>query len=274
MGIKRDYSQSATRKLFGWVRGQSKKVKVGLGIMLTLISLAAMVVLGRYGSLLFVAAESVHAVGILVLAYKLIKHKSCSGLSLKSQELTAIFLTARLVSSFTTEANIHTALDIASLLSTAWIIYMMRFRLKATYMKKQDTVALYYTVAPSIILAILIHPHAFHYSFFSMLWAFCVYMETVSVLPQLRMIQNAKMIEPFTAHYVFALGVARFLSFANWIYRIYMTRGAYFFLIGYGYLWLPTAILAEFVQTFILADFCYYYIKSYMEGQIVMMMPV
>lgn len=33
------------------------------------------------------------------------------------------------------------------------------------------------------------------------------------------------------------------------------------FLVGAGYIWLPMVIIAEIVQTFILADFCYYYIK-------------
>ncbi|TYI71560.1 hypothetical protein E1A91_D08G304300v1 [Gossypium mustelinum] len=39
-------------------------------------------------------------------------------------------------------------------------------------------------------------------------WAFSVYLEAISVLPQLRVMQNTKIVEPFTAHYVFALGVA------------------------------------------------------------------
>ncbi|GMY28265.1 ER lumen protein-retaining receptor erd-2.2-like isoform X2 [Fagus crenata] len=39
----------------------------------------------------------------------------------------------------------------------------------------------------------------------------------VSVLPQLWVMQNTKIVEPFTAHYVFALGVARFLSCAHWV---------------------------------------------------------
>jgi hypothetical protein len=49
------------------------------------------------------------------------------------------------------------------------------------------------------------------------LWAFCVYLEAVSVLPQLRMMQKAKVVEKFTAHYVFALGLSRFISCAHWL---------------------------------------------------------
>ena len=52
------------------------------------------------------------------------------------------------------------------------------------------------------------------------MWALCVYLEAVSVLPQLRMMQGAKVVEKFTAHYVFALGLSRFVSCAHWILQV------------------------------------------------------
>lgn len=68
------------------------------------------------------------------------------GLSLKTQELTAIFLLARLGSSFSIEKDIHTALDFATLVSTLWVIYMIRFKLKFTYIVELDNLPLYYVV--------------------------------------------------------------------------------------------------------------------------------
>nr|DAD24182.1 TPA_asm: hypothetical protein HUJ06_025645 [Nelumbo nucifera] len=127
---------------------------------------------------------------------------------------------------------------------------------------------------PSAILALIVKPYTKHLIINRVLWAFCVYMESVSVLPQLRLMQNAKMVEPFTAHYVFALGVARFLGCAHWILRVIETRGSYLFFLGTGYLWLPIVFLSEIIQTFILADFCYYYVKSVMEGQLIIRLPL
>ena len=40
------------------------------------------------------------------------------------------------------------------------------------------------------------------------------------MLPQLRMMQKAKVVEKFTAHYVFALGLSRFISCAHWILQL------------------------------------------------------
>lgn len=70
----------------------------------------------------------------------------CLGLSLKTQELTAMFLAVRLYCSFFMEGDIHTILDFATLVSTAWVIYMMRFKLKSTYIGELDNMPLYYLV--------------------------------------------------------------------------------------------------------------------------------
>ncbi|KAK2662748.1 hypothetical protein Ddye_001322 [Dipteronia dyeriana] len=272
MGVRR--GRSPVGVMFGWLGRQPMKVKGFLAVTFVVLTLLAMKFLVKNRDYFFIASEAVHAAGIIILIYKLTTKKTCSGLSLKTQELTAIFLAVRLVCSTIIESDIHTVLDFATFVSTAWVIYTMRLKLKSTYIKELDNFNIYYIVVPCSILAFLIHPYIRYISFSGILWAFCVYLESVSVLPQLRMMQNAKMIEPFTSHYVFALGIARFFSCAHWIIQVYETGGAYLQLIGHGYLWFPAALLAEMVQTFILADFCYYYIKSLKDGQLIMRMPV
>ncbi|KAF3796011.1 putative ER lumen protein-retaining receptor [Nymphaea thermarum] len=276
MGRRRS-SRNPVNVLFSWVRKQSIKVNIFLGVTTVVAILLFLRLLVRDHNHFFVASEAIHVVGIMILAYKLLTLKTCSGLSLKSQELTAIFLAARLVCSFAMENDIHTVLDGATLISTLWIIYMMRFKLKSTYIKELDSMPLYYTVVPATLLAVFVHPHTRHSILYRIIWAFCVYLESVSVLPQLRLMQNAKMVEPFTAHYVFALGVARFLGCAHWILRVIEYGPAYLLLAGSGYyfwyLWGPMVVIAEIVQTAILADFCYYYVKSVIDGQLLMRLP-
>lgn len=89
---------------------------------------------------------------------------------------------------------------------------------------------------------------------FQALWAFCVYLEAVSVLPQLRMMQKAKVVERFTAHYVFALGLSRFMSCAHWLLQLLEGNKYLLQALGSG-LWPVMVLLSEIVQTFILADF-------------------
>ncbi|XP_073291548.1 uncharacterized protein [Primulina huaijiensis] len=270
---KKSSASAPMNKLFAWVRRQSTKVKIFLGVTCVLCALVAVKFLVKKHNHFFIASESVHFTGILVLIYKLTTQKTCTGISLKSQELTAIFLAARLCCSYIMEGDIHTLLDFSTLLSTLWVIYMIRFKLKSTYVSKLDSMPLYYVVAPAAILAILIHPYTHHTHIARMLWAFAVYLESISVLPQLRMMQNTEMIEPFTAHYVFALGVSRFFGCAHWIIQVYDSAGKYLFLVGAGYAWVPMVLLAEIVQTFILADFCYYYVKSVVNGRLLVSLP-
>ncbi|KFK30473.1 hypothetical protein AALP_AA7G265600 [Arabis alpina] len=258
--------------VWSWVRRQPPKVKAFLAVVTGMAALVLLRFIVHDHDNLFVAAEAVHSIGICVLIYKLMKEKTCAGLSLKSQELTAIFLAVRLYCSFVMEYDIHTILDLATLGTTLWVIYMIRFNLKASYMEDKDNFALYYVLVPCAVLAVFIHPSTSHNILNRISWALCVYLEAVSVLPQLRVMQNTKIVEPFTAHYVFALGVARFLSCAHWVLQVVDTRGRLLVALGYG-LWPSMVLISEIVQTFILADFCYYYVKSVFGGQLVLRLP-
>lgn len=70
-----------------------------------------------------------------------------TGLSLKSQELTAMFFAVRLYCSFVMEFDIHTLLDLATLATTLWVIFMIRFKLRSSYMEEKDNFAIYYVVS-------------------------------------------------------------------------------------------------------------------------------
>ncbi|KEH18126.1 putative ER lumen protein retaining receptor [Medicago truncatula] len=272
MGSKRD---SPVNVMFGWLRKRSMKVKIFLGILLAFCAIVVLKHTIREPNFFFKASETVHIIGLIVLIYKLYVHKSCSGISLKSQELTALFLATRLVGRAYIMANLHSVLDLILLLSTLLVIWMIRFKLKSSYIKEFDNMWLSLLVAFCAILAIIIHPLFTHHSWIArVFWVFPTYLETISILPQLRYMQNAKIVETFTGYYVFALGVSRFLSLAFWIIHTYDTRGKYLFFFGHGYFWMLSLFLSEIIQSFILADFCYYYIKSFMQGKLLRKMPV
>lgn len=214
---------------------------------------------------LFVLAETIHFAGIALLSYKLARKRAAGGLSLQSQYLTAAFLGVRLMCSFMMEYDIHTLLDFATLAATGWVVYMLAGPLSDTYQADQDALPWYAVAAPCVVAGLFAHPSTHHPLPFRVLWAACVYMEAVSVLPQLRMMQKAKVVEKFTAHYVFALGLSRFVSCAHWLLQLVDGNSFLLRAIGSG-LWPAMVLLSEIVQTFILADFCYYYVKSYADG--------
>lgn len=85
------------------------------------------------------------------------------GLSSKSQELTALFLGVRLVCGTIMEVDIFTVLDFVTLIATAWVIYMIRFKLKNTYAQPLDNFHLFYVVfiySPFSLSSTLLLPRA------------------------------------------------------------------------------------------------------------------
>lgn len=255
-----------------WLKRQPPKVKTFLGVCTAILALVFLRLVVVDHDYLFVAAEAIHVLGSSVLVYKLTKEKNCAGLSLKSQELTAIFVGVRLYCSLVMEKDIHTFLDLLTVVVTAWVIYTMRYKLRSAHNEELDNLPLYYVLGPCAVLAVLVHPGTSHHLVNRVLWAFCVYLEAVSVLPQLRVMQNAKVVEPFTAHYVFALAIARFLSCAHWILQVLDGDSFLLNALGYG-VWPSMVLVSEIVQTFILADFCYYYVKSVIDGQMMVRLP-
>ncbi|GFY86244.1 ER lumen protein retaining receptor family protein [Actinidia rufa] len=267
-----------------WVRRQPPKVKALMAVISAMAALVFLRLVVEDHDNLFVAAEAVHAIGISVLIYKLTKEKTCAGLSLKSQILTALFLAVRLYCSFVMEYDIHTLLDLATLGTTLWVIYMICFKLKSSYMEDKDNLAIYYVVIPCAVLSIVVHPSTVHHIFQQNLLVvlclsgscFCITSTTCHAeckgSIQGKTILYLPVVEPFTAHYVFALGIARFLSCAHWVLQVLDTRGRLLTALGYG-LWPPMVLLSEIIQTFILADFCYYYVKSFVGGQLVLRQP-
>uniref|UniRef100_A0A671LN71 ER lumen protein-retaining receptor 2-like n=1 Tax=Sinocyclocheilus anshuiensis TaxID=1608454 RepID=A0A671LN71_9TELE len=83
------------------------------------------------------------------------------------------------------------------------------------------------------------------------MWTFSIYLESVSILPQLFMISKTGEAETITTHYLFFLGLYRALYLINWIWRFYFE--GFFDMI---------AIVAGVVQTILYCDFFYLYVTK------------
>eukprot|EP00798_Chlamydomonas_sp_ICE-L_P027702 gene27702-7344_t len=158
---------------------------------------------------LFILSEVAHIVGVSI--------------SLQSQLLTSIFLLARLLCSFLMEYDLHTVLDALTLAGTGTILFGFTFLrdVRITYQREADSVKFFYVLIPVVALSFACYPPSSgHWLFLRITWAFCVYLESVSVLPQLMMLRKSNVVERFTAHYVFALGVSRFLNCSHWLLKM------------------------------------------------------
>ena len=142
-----------------------------------------------------------HIFGILILLKKVAQEKNVEGLSLQSQQLTAGYLGLRLVSSAAFEGNHHTFLDAVTLASTLGVVAVMRGSLRRTYDPKLDmdaSAALKYVLAPCVVLGLFVNPGVVERvpdflrpfaALLNVMWASSVFLEAVSVVPQLVMIK-------------------------------------------------------------------------------------
>lgn len=195
-----------------------------------------------------------HLVSIFILLQKIRSTRSCRGLSFKTQALYAAVFVTRYLDLFYRWVSLYNLfMKIFFIASSLYILYLMKFKFRPTYDPAIDTFKIEYLLGPSVILALL-----FHYSFTptEILWSFSVFLESVSIFPQLFMLQRTGEAETITTHYLAALGAYRALYIPNWIYR-YFTEGNLD----------PIAVSAGLVQTGLYIDFFYVYVTKVLRGQ-------
>ncbi|KAK4787658.1 hypothetical protein SAY86_011491 [Trapa natans] len=199
------------------------------------------------------AGDMTHLISILVLLLKIYATKSCSGISLKTQELYAIVFLTRYLDLFTDFVSLYnTVMKLVFIGSSQAIVWCMRIDrvVKRSYSQELDTFRHHFLILASFVLALLLHEK---FTFLEIFWAFSIYLEAVAILPQLVLLQRSGNVDNLTGQYVFFLGAYRALYILNWIYR--------FFTDPHFGRWI--ACLSGLVQTALYADFFYFYFISW-----------
>jgi len=157
----------------------------------------------------------------------------------------------------------NTFMKIFFICSTAYIIYMMRFKKPfcTTYDSMGDDFPHLMVLIPAaIVLTCIVHSGSKPWE---MVWSFSLWLESVAFLPQIVMLNKIRIVENITSHYVAALGLYRFFYILNWIYR-WQVEGFF--------CW--TQVLSGSLQTGLYVDFLYQYYVSMKEGKPVIELPI
>lgn len=209
------------------------------------------------------AGDMSHVFSIIVLLLRLRVVKNAHGISVKTHELFLIVFVTRYLDLFTTFYSLYNSvMKILYIAATAMIIYTIRFTqpFKSSYDKAQDSFLHYkFAVVPCAIIALLTHliQHKGIGKPIDLLWLFSIYLESISILPQLIVLQRYREVENLTGNYVFFMGAYRFLYILNWIYRSYHEALYQHHFVVY---------FCGVLQTLLYVDFFYYYIKSKAKG--------
>ena len=141
-------------------------------------------------------------------------------------------------------------------------MYTIRLQepIKSTYDKDQDSFLHWqFAVAPCAVIALIsqIIGHGIAGHLYETMWTFSIYLESISILPQLIVLQRYREVENLTGNYIFFMGAYRFLYILNWIYRSQTE-------VGYKHHWV--VYFCGVLQTLLYGDFFYYYLKAKSKG--------
>ncbi|CAO3571623.1 unnamed protein product [Mortierella alpina] len=198
-------------------------------------------------------ADLMHLAFIFILLLKMQKTRSVAGISFKTQVLYAVVFLTRYLDLYTQFLSLYnTFMKIFFISSSLYIVYLMKFKFKATNDPRLDTFQVQYVIGGAALLSLIAN---YKFTFQEILWTFSVYLEAVAILPQLFMLTKTGEAEVITTHYLFALGAYRALYLVNWIYR-YFTEGYVDWIV-----W-----IAGTIQTGLYCDFFFIYFTKVLKG--------
>jgi hypothetical protein len=223
---------------------------------------------GAFSSILTMSVI-VQCLGVVLLGLKMISTDSASGISAKALSMDVLALCFRLSSTLwlngylpvdATGDHVYQLFDICSLAIIAWLLYQVLVVRRHTYQEEEDSLSVLPMTIGAFALATLLHANMNNKPLFDIFWMASLFVSTVSVLPQLWLInKTGGRIEALTSHHIAAMAVSRVLSgIFMWHARRDITC----------YQWMGVnhaiwAILgAHLLHLVLLGDFAYYYLKA------------
>lgn len=109
-----------------------------------------------------ILGDLLHLLSVLIILEKIRRTKNCVGISLKSQELYLIVFATRYLDLLNLSHNFESGLSTYNtimkclfLASSAYIVYLMRLKFKATYDKEHDSFRIEFLLIPCLLLGFI-----------------------------------------------------------------------------------------------------------------------
>lgn len=215
--------------------------------------------------------------GFGILNVKTFKSQRATGVSIKTLQLYTLVFFCRLTSIIRHEGYLpydksgdwlYHFIEIMALIFTSTALYGCMVPFKGSYQADADKFGEFnvpsgmgaiYLAVPVFVLAVVFHPNLNADFLSDVAWTYAMYLESLSLIPQLYMFQQQAngVVELLTAHFVAALGFGRILEFVFWVYSYHeLATSAGSTLPGY------LALFSQFLQLVLMVDFFWYYITA------------
>merc|ERR1719265_168448 len=149
-----------------------------------------------------------------------------------------------------------------TLLVVIFLIHCVMIRFKSTYQRDEDSFEIGYLLSACLFFAVMLHPHLNSRPLFDTLWTFALYVDVFAMMPQLWMmaqLKNNSGLEILNVHFLAGIAASDLVSLFFWAYgfREFAPKNGGFNATGWAIMG------AHIIQCMLLADFIFYYIKSW-----------
>merc|ERR1719174_3668357 len=223
-------------------------------------------------SFLLTLSSLVSMFSFLMVAIAIETSKSVAGVSLKMMECYIIVFFARLIAIIPFEGYLpfdksgdwlYQLCEAVGLCLAGSIVYSCRVLYASTYSSTTDNFNHLYLIGPTLAMSLILHPHLNNFLPSDIAWAFALYLESVTVLPQLFMFMKEGKAQPHTAHFLAAQALSRLMSFIFWASSFSELSNPDHYIKKFVGNWV---VGIQLIQLLIMGDFIYHYVRCIQKG--------
>ena len=251
-----------------------KKDLIFWGISIIIVLAIFLFICSKEIYVLQTLSSIIKTLSFLIVLVKVFNFESCSGVSVNSlicfflsffcRNFVVIFFNIRL-RNFKIDVINSTFNTISEFISFSIIcilLYVVYFKYPVTSdITLDNKMPFYYLVIPTFLLAIPFKPWIYRYWFIDLIWIFSIFLESISIYPQIILFTTKKgHIEHFTSHFLSLQAISSIFELIYWIKTYIRYNDKKSLLLGEysGYL----IMISEVAKLIILAYYLLLYSKS------------
>lgn len=223
-------------------------------------------------SFLLTLSSLVSMFSFLMVAMMIETGKSVKGISLKMMECYIIVFLCRLCAIIPFEGYlpfdksgdwVYQVCEAFGLCLAGSIVYCIRVQHAHTYEPTSDNFNHLWIIAPCAVVSLILHPHLNNFLPTDIAWAFALYLESVTVLPQLFMFMKEGRAQTHTSHFLAAQALSRLMSFIFWASSFSELSNPNHTIKQFVGHWV---VGVQLIQLLIMGDFIYQYVRCLQKG--------
>jgi len=223
-------------------------------------------------SFLLTLSSLVSLFSFLMVAMTIATTESVKGVSLKMMECYLAVYFCRLTAIVPFEGYLpfdksgdwlYQVCEAIALCLAGSIVYCIRVRFPETYDANSDSFKHEWIMGPAAVIALILHPHLNAFWPTDMAWAFALYLESVTVLPQFFMFMKEGKVQTHTSHFLAAQALSRLMSFVFWASSFSELGNPDHHIRQFVGHWV---VGIQLIQLVIMGDFLYHYLRAIQKG--------